>query len=500
MYLEMNHISMRFGSTLALNDVSFSIEKGEIHGLMGENGAGKSTLMNILGGVFPPTSGKVIFDGQDITGQDEKNAAKCGIRFIHQELSLINDLKVYENLFLGNELSGKLRFTTNRSEMRKRATQVLKRVRLENLNPDTNVTQLDTSQKQLIEIARALLFDAKLIIMDEPTTALSDEEIQNLFEIMRELKAEGVSMIYISHKMPELFQICDRYTVLRDGKFIGSGFFRDIDEQQATTMLVGQHVNDIINKETHPGKVILQAENISCGNHFRNLSFELRQGEVLVFSGLQGDGRGELAECLFGVRKLTSGQVKLEGKPLQYKSIAHVMRSGIGMVQRDRKERSIIRNMSILDNLKIAEYIHSSKGYILRRKKQSADYERCKSMLSIKAASPMHEITSLSGGNQQKVIICRWLELKSKVYIFDNPTQGIDVGAKYEIYKLINQITAEGASLIVFTSEYPEITKIADRCIVMYNGEIARIFERSELNETEIMRCATGSSRKVEQA
>lgn len=500
MYLEMNHISMCFGSTLALNDVSFSIEKGEIHGLMGENGAGKSTLMNILGGVFPPTSGKVIFDGQDITGLDEKSAAKCGIRFIHQELNLINDLKVYENLFLGDELPGKLRFTTNRSEMRKRAAQILKRVRLNDLSPDAEVSPLDTSQKQLIEIAKALLYDAKLIIMDEPTTALSDEEIKNLFEIMRELKAEGVSMIYISHKMPELFQICDRYTVLRDGKFIASGFFRDIDEQQATTMLVGQHVSDVISKETHPGEVILQAENISCGNHFHNLSFELHQGEVLVFSGLQGDGRGELAECLFGVRKLTNGQVKLEGKPLQYKSIAQVMRSGIGMVQRDRKERSIIRNMSILDNLKIAEYIHSNKDYILRRKKQAADYERCKSMLSIKAASPRHEITDLSGGNQQKVIICRWLELKSKVYIFDNPTQGIDVGAKFEIYRLINQMAAEGASLIVFTSEYPEITKIADRCAVMYNGEIARIFERNELNETEIMRCATGSSRKVEQA
>lgn len=498
MYLEMNHITMRFGSTLALDDVSFSVEKGEIHGLMGENGAGKSTLMNILGGVLAPASGKVIFDGHDITGLDEKNAAKFGIRFIHQELNLINDLKVYENLFLGDEIPGKMRITTNRGEMRKRAAEVLKRVHLDNLSPDAEVSPLDTSQKQLIEIARALLFNAKLIIMDEPTTALSDEEIKNLFEIMRKLKSEGVSMIYISHKMPELFQICDRYTVLRDGKFIASGFIKDINEQEATTMLVGQHVSDTIEKDAHIGDVILQAEKISCGHHFRDLSFELHKGEVLVFSGLQGDGRGELAECLFGMRKLTGGKLSLEGKPLQLKSIAHVMRSGIGMVQRNRKERSIIKNMSILDNLKIAEYVHSKKGYILNRKKQLSDYERCKSILSIKAASPKHEITSLSGGNQQKIIICRWLELNSKVYIFDNPTQGIDVGAKFEIYKLINQMAAEGSSLIVFTSEYPEIVKIADRCVVMYNGEISRIFDRNELNETEIMRCATGGNRKVE--
>lgn len=498
MFLEMQNITMRFGSNCALDDVSFGMEKGEIHGLMGENGAGKSTLMNILGGVYTPTAGRVFFDGQEITGLNERRASQVGIRFIHQELNLINDLRVYENLFLGDELTTPLGLT-DRKAMRERAREALKRVHLEELSPDAMVGPLDTSHKQLIEIARALLYEAKLIIMDEPTTALSDREIQNLFDIMRTLKAEGVSMIYISHKMPELFEICDRYTVLRDGKFVGSGQFADIDSKQATTMLVGQHISDVIEKESRIGETILKAEGISCGHHFRDVSFELHRGEVLVFSGLQGDGRSELAEALFGIRRLTSGHVELEGKTLRYKSISDTMRAGVGMVQRNRKERSIIRNMSILDNLNIAEYVYSHEDYVLKRRKQLKDYEENKSKLSIKAASPKLEITSLSGGNQQKVIISRWLKLNSKVYIFDNPTQGIDVGAKFEIYKLINRMAEQGASLIVFTSEYPEISKIADRCAVMYMGRIAKIFDRSELNEAEMMHYATGSGGKAEE-
>lgn len=497
MYLEMRDISMRFGQSLALDNVNFSVGKGEIHGLMGENGAGKSTLMNILGGVYVPTAGSVIFDGEDITGLNERKAAQCGIRFIHQELNLINDLKVYENLFLGDELTTSLGLT-DRKAMRRRAAEALRRVHLEDLSPDCVVGRLDTSQKQLIEIARALLYDAKMIIMDEPTTALSEQEISNLFEIMRQLKCEGVSMIYISHKMPELFEICDRYTVLRDGKFIASGNFADIDEKQATAMLVGQHVSDVIEKQSNVGDVIFRAENISCGGYFSNVSFELHRGEVLVFSGLQGDGRGELAEALFGVRKLTGGRVYLEDKPVRYKSISQVMRSGIGMVQRNRKERSIIRNMNLLDNMHIADYVYSRRDYIIRRRKQLDDYQKNRQQLAIKAASPKLEITALSGGNQQKVIISRWLELKSKVYIFDNPTQGIDVGAKFEIYKLINQLASQGVSMIVFTSEYPEIVKIADRCAVMYMGRIARIFERDEFDEANMMHYATGSGGKAE--
>jgi ABC-type sugar transport system ATPase subunit len=496
MYIDMKNITMMFDSTRALDNVDFSLNEGEIHGLMGENGAGKSTLMNILGGVLRPTSGKVYFNGEDITNLDEKKAFKLGIRFIHQELNLVNDLKVYENLFLGEEVVNRFG-VTNRKYMRKRAAEVLQSVNLGSLSPDTMVGELDTSHKQLIEIAKSLLFEAKVIIMDEPTTALSDTEITKLFDIMRQLKAKGVSMIYISHKMPELFKICDRFTVLRDGKCVGTGSFKEINEDEATTMLVGQHIRDHIDKEAPSEDVVLKAEKLSCEGYFKDVSFELHKGEVLIFTGLQGDGRGELAEALFGARKLTGGTVTLEGKPVKFKSIKSTMRSGIGMVQRNRKERSIIKDMNVLDNLTIAQFVYSKKHFVIRRRDQMRVFEDCRNMLDVKVGSPKHEITSLSGGNQQKVIISRWLELKSKVYIFDNPTQGVDVGAKFEIYKLISKLSEEGVSVIVFSSEYPEIAKIGDRCIVMYCGQITKEFERKDFNEAAIMYYATGSDRKA---
>ena len=302
MLLDMKNICMNFDSVLALTYVDFSLEKGEIHGLLGENGAGKSTLMNILGGVLTPTSGEVIFEGNKLVDLDEKKASKLGIRFIHQELNLVNDLTVQENLFLGEEITSKFGILS-RKEMVDLSRDVLKKIKVD-IDPRTTVSDLDTSYKQLVEIAKALLFQSKIIIMDEPTTALTDEEIKNLFVIMRNLKAQGVSIIYISHKMPELFEICDRYTVLRDGKLISTGFFKDITMAKATEMLVGQHIKDEIEKESHAEGVLLTAENISCESFFQDVSFELKRGEVLVFTGLQGDGRGELAEALFGARKL----------------------------------------------------------------------------------------------------------------------------------------------------------------------------------------------------
>ncbi len=497
MFLEMKQIVKNFDAVHALENVDFSVEKGEIHGLLGENGAGKSTLMNILGGVIKPTSGTVELDGQDITGLDERRATELGIRFIHQELNLVNDLNIYENLFLGEELT-KYGQLTRRSEMKDKATEVLKKVNLENLDPATVVDELDTSKKQLIEIAKALLFESKLIIMDEPSTALTDEEIKNLFKIMRQLKESGVSIIYISHKMPELFEICDRYTVLRDGQVVGNGFIKDIDEMQATAMLVGRNINDVIEKEQHGEGVSLKAEHLSCEKYFSDVSFELRKGEVLVFTGLAGDGRGELAEALFGARRFTGGTVELDGKPLKFKSIRSVMRDGVGMIQRNRKERSIIVNMSVLDNLSMAKFNHDKKGFVVKKSDQMALYDDCKKTLDVKVGDPEDEITSLSGGNQQKIIISRWLELKSRVYIFDNPTQGVDVGAKFEIYKLINKLAQQGVSIIVFTSEYPEIAKIGDRCIVMYDGEISATFDRKDFDENKIMYYATGSDRKAE--
>ncbi len=493
MFLEMKNITKKFGPVTALDNVDFSVGEAEIHGLLGENGAGKSTLMNVLAGTFPPTSGEIFFNGQQLTGINSKKTFALGIGFVHQELNLINDLKIYENLFLGEEIINKWGFL-DKPLMREKAKDVLAKMNLD-INPDTMVAYLDTSVKQLVEIARALLFECKLIIMDEPTTALTNKEITNLFDIMRNLKNHGVSIIYISHKMPELFAICDRYTVLRDGKFIQSGFFNEIDEKQATQLLVGRSLVDLkIDKSDVLGEIILSVENITCNGYFENISFQLRKGEILAITGLHGDGRGELAEALFGARKIDSGTIYFKGQKLNLRHISNVIKRGIGMVPRNRKERSIIKDMSILNNMSTAYFIAKHKKIFIDKNDSDRLFEENQKKTSIKVGNRHDLITSLSGGNQQKVIISRWLEIDSDVYIFDNPTQGIDVGAKYEMYKIINNLAENGKSIVMFSSEFPEIYKVANRCIVMYKGKINAELDRSKLNEIDVMYFATGSN------
>ena len=498
MLLEMKNIYKSFGAVKAVHDVSLTVQGPEIHGLLGENGAGKSTLMNVLGGILRQDSGTILIDGEDHSHLTPIKSANLGIRFIHQELNLVNDLQVYENLFLHNELVlGGLML--NKREMIKRSRKILGTMKLD-IDPQAYVRDLDTSRKQLVEIARAILFECRLIIMDEPTTALTNEEIENLFEIMRSLKKHGISCIYISHKMPELFAVCDRYTVLRDGKFIAAGNFADIDEQRATEMLVGRSlVHEVVEKSNKVQKnnIVLEVENLSCGDFFHNVNFSLYKGEIVAVTGLFGDGRGELSECLFGARKVTSGKIKLNGNEIQEASIVQVMKSGVSMVPRNRKERSILKDLSIKDNLSMAYFTSKHKNVYVSDKEERLRFEENKRVTNIKAADPDHLITSLSGGNQQKVIFSRWFGLDSDVYILDNPTQGIDVGAKFEIYQLITRLAEQGKSVIVFSSEYPEIHRIADRCLVMYKGEINKVFTREELNEIDVMYYATGSNKKV---
>ena len=492
MFLEMKNITKKFDALKALDSVSLQVGESEIHGLLGENGAGKSTLMNILAGSFPPTAGEIYLNGVKQENMTTHKANELGIRFIHQELNLVNDLKVYENLFLGEELTGAFKLL-DKKKMIKRSAEVFKRMNID-IDPQDKVESLDTSRKQLVEIAKALLFESKLIIMDEPTTALTNNEIQNLFVIMKSLKAEGVSIIYISHKMPELFQICDRYTVLRDGKLIESGKFSDIDEMKAAELLVGRSIIEEDNQcRNLAGEIILSIENLSCAAAFTNINFHLRKGEVLAITGLHGDGRGELAEALFGARPVSGGRILVNNKPLSLKSIDKVMKAGIGMVPRNRKERSIIKDMSILDNMFMAHFIRNKKQ-LVKRSEVIERYNCNKKSIDIRAGSPEDYITSLSGGNQQKVIIARWLDINSDIYILDNPTQGIDVGAKFEIYKIIYDLAKLGKSIIVFSSEFPEIYKVADRCLVMYKGQINAELTRDELTEVNVMYYATGSN------
>jgi ABC-type sugar transport system ATPase subunit len=496
MILHMIDISKFFDTFKALDKVSLVVDKCEIHGLLGENGAGKSTLMNILGGSFPPTSGQIFFKGEK---QESLTTRKCndlGIRFIHQELNLINDLMVYENLFLGAEILNKYGLLDKKAMIDK-SKEVFKRMNLD-IDVEELVANLDTSRKQLVEIAKALLFKSELIIMDEPTSALTNKEIDNLFDIMRGLKKQGVSIIYISHKMPELFKICDSYTVLRDGKFIETGKFSDIDERKATQLLVGRSIAyENINKSEVLDEVVLSVKDLSSALVFTNISFDVKKGEVIAITGLHGDGRGELAEALFGVRAVSSGKVILKGKDLKLSNIKKIIQQGIGMVPRNRKERSIIKDMSILDNLSIAYFVSKHKKLTINNAEEIRIFKKSKEKTDIKVDNPNDFITFLSGGNQQKIIISRWLELDCDVYILDNPTQGIDVGAKFEIYKIINELAKRGKSIIVFTAEFPEIYRVADRCLVMYKGQINAKLNRDELTEIKIMHYATGSNLEV---
>lgn len=493
MLLQMRNITKQFGSVIALDHVSLEVNHSEIHGLLGENGAGKSTLMNILAGTFPPTAGEIYLNGRREAHMTTRKATDLGIRFIRQELNLINDLKIFENLFLGEEITNRYGILDKR-QMIQRSRSVFERMQLE-MDPEEEVANLDTSRKQLVEIAKALLFESRLIIMDEPTTALTNKEIENLFTIMRSLKKDGVSIIYISHKMPELFEIADRYTVLRDGKLVATGYFKDIDEKKVTELLVGRNIIDEeLRTESTKSGTVLQVNNLTCAPFFENISFEVKQGEVLAITGLHGDGRGELAEALFGARPVTGGEIRLNNQPVNLKNIRTVMRQGIGMVPRNRKERSILPDMNILDNLSISYFVLGHQKVLINKREEQERFQRNQAITGIKVGDTEDYITALSGGNQQKVILSRWLEVDSDVYILDNPTQGIDVGAKFEIYKIIRELARQGKSIIVFSTEFPEIYKVADRCLVMYKGRINAQLTHDELNEVTVMYYATGSN------
>lgn len=496
MHLEMKNIVMDFGSVLAVNNVSIEVKAGQIVGLLGENGAGKSTLMNVLAGVYSPTSGNIFIDEKEIVMKTIKTADENGIRFIHQELNLCNDLRVFENMFLANEkCKGPL---LDRKEMIKECKAVFERMKID-INPTAVVGTLTAAEKQLIEIGKALLFKSELIIMDEPSTALSNNEIDNLFALMRQLKEEGVSFIYISHKMPELFEICDIYYVMRDGELIGHGLFKDINEEQITEMMVGHNIEDseFSNHQYHgTDEVVLSLKDV-YGNGVNGVSFDLHAGEIIAITGLQGSGREELVDILCGYESHT-GEIRMGDNILPKKAgvgtVRKYMKAGVSLVPRMRKERGIHNDLSVIDNLSMGYINTRLKTPFVSTREEKERFERQKEKLSIKVASPKALITSLSGGNQQKVILGKWIEVDSPVILFDNPTQGIDVGAKFEIYHLILQLAREGKAILVFTAEFPELYKVADTCKVMYHGKVNADLNREEMSEKKVMYYSTGSN------
>ena len=494
----MKGIVVDFGPVRAVDHVDFAVQPGEIVGLLGENGAGKSTLMNVLAGTFPPTEGEILLDGKKVEVNNAQHAMALGIRFIHQELNLCNDLKVFENMYLAQEMRGKGGLLDKKT-MAENCRKVFERMHVE-IDPWERVENLQTSQKQLVEIARSLLFKCDLIIMDEPTTALSNQEIENLFVIMRQLKQEGMSFIYISHKMPEIFEICETYFVLRDGCLVGSGKIADTNEEKITEMMIGRSLadDDFTNRPiTAMGEVLMEAENL-CGEGFENVSFSLHKGEVLAFTGLQSSGRDQLADALYGVIPHT-GKLVVNGKALDKGGIQACLKHGIAMVPRARKERGILNDLSIYDNTSMGFFNTNMKTLLIQPKLEKQRFLRQKEAMQIKSDNPKNPITSLSGGNQQKVILGRWLESDAEILIFDNPTQGIDVGTKFEIYHLILKLAQSGKAILVFSSEFPEIRKVADRCVVMYKGKVSATFERDEMTEKNLMLYSTGANLEVGQ-
>jgi ribose transport system ATP-binding protein len=455
--------------------------------------------MNLLGGVHPRDGGTIIFDGNKMENITVKKADAAGIAFVHQELNVINDLRVYENIFLNKEITnryGKL----NKKEMLRQSVELFSGLGVD-IEPDELVANLDTSRKQLLEITKALHSEAKLFILDEPTTALNNQEIEKLFGIIRNLKASGKAFVFISHKMPEIFEIADRYTVLRNGAFIDSGRIADITPEAVTKLMVGeQYANQDIYDKRELDEPVIEMEHLS-GPGFHDVTLSVSKGEVVGFTGLPGSGCSDLMQGIFGVKPITGGTLKISGKRMEQSSIFRSMKNKVGMIPANRKENSVIPDMNILENGYIAEHCLSAKHPHIRVGQEVKKYNGLKTLLNIKANSHNEKIVSLSGGNQQKVIILRWLNTNADILLLDNPTQGIDVGSKAEIYKLILDLSKNGKTIIVNTLEIPEIQKMADRCVVFYHGGVQTILDRKDISEEKVMLFATNAvSTQVQQA
>ena len=489
--LKMSNISKAFFGVTVLDDVTFKAGIGEVHALLGENGAGKSTLMNILGGVYTKEEGTIVFDGKELSHHNVKDTENAGIAFVHQELNIFNDLKVYENLFLGKER--KNRFGTLKKKAMIAETKEFMHELGVDIDPLALADSLDTSKKQLLEIAKTLHSDAKLFILDEPTTALNNEEIKRLFDLISKLKEEGKTFIFISHKMPEIFELADKYTVLRNGEFVHSGNIKDTTPEVLTRYMVGESYSEVaVYEERKLGDTVLELKNYS-GAGFSHVNLQVKQGEIVAFTGLRGAGCSEIMQTIFGVRKKDEGKMYVHGVEIKKHGIKDAMRNRVAMVAANRKENSIIPDMSLLENMYISEHSINNRMQHIYKKKEVQKYNHLVEVLNVKANHYDDYITSLSGGNQQKIILARWLNTEADIILFDNPTQGIDVGAKSEIYKLILQLSKEGKTILINTLEIPEIQKIADRCIVFYHGESQVVLGREDINEEKVMLYATNA-------
>ncbi|MCO8292215.1 sugar ABC transporter ATP-binding protein [Tetragenococcus halophilus] len=494
MEVKLEDIKKSFGDNVVLSDTNFDLKTGEIHALVGENGAGKSTLMNILTGLHEQNEGEVLIDGVETKFSNPREAEENGISFIHQEMITWPDMSVLENMFMGKEIGSTIGWMNNK-EMARQANKVFEDLGF-SINLNREMRTLSVGQQQLVEIAKTLLNDAKVIIMDEPTAALAGREIKILFDIIKKLTAEGVSIIYISHRMEEIFEISDRVTVMRDGATVSTKLTKDTNNDEIVRQMVGRDIESYYpDMDIKKGNIILEVENLTKGNVFEDVSFSLHEGEILTFSGLMGAGRTEIMRAIFGADASKLGRIKVNNKEVKIKSPSDAIKAGIGFVTENRKDEGLILDFSIRDNVSLTALNEFSKGGWIHRKEEGEFVDLLVKRLSVKMTDIKQPVLSLSGGNQQKVVLAKWIGVGLNVLILDEPTRGVDVGAKKEIYELMKELAERGVGIIVVSSDLPEVIGISDRVLVIHEGTIAGELNKAEMTEENIMVYATGGSR-----
>lgn len=493
--LEMHDIIKVFPGVRALDNAKLSIKKGEVHALIGENGAGKSTLMKILLGIYEPESGEIIYKGTKVKFQTPHEALSVGISMIHQEMSLIPTVDISENVWIGRERNFRSCGLIINKKRYQETEKLLKHLKID-LNPRTIVNTLSVANMQLVELARAVSYHSDIIIMDEPTSSLTDSEIRLLYDIIRELSNQGTAVIFISHKLEEIFEICDRVTVMRDGQFISEHSTKEITQDELVTKIAGREVKELYPKvKAEIKETVLEVKNLCSNQVFDHISFDVKAGEVLGVCGLVGAGRTEIMSAIFGIDHFDSGEIYLEGKKIVNRTPKDAIANGISMITEDRRGMGIVPMLSVCANISLAYLPTLGKAGFIQKTKETADIQKMIKELNVKTPSLSTNIGDLSGGNQQKAIIARWLLTKPKVLILDEPTRGIDVGAKSEIYQLICTLTQQGIAVIMVSSELPEILGMSDRIIVVREGKIVMNTKNSEMSSELILKHAFGTNK-----
>ncbi|MDZ5758929.1 sugar ABC transporter ATP-binding protein [Carnobacterium maltaromaticum] len=487
----MKNIYKAFGTNAVLEGVNFDTHGGEIHALMGENGAGKSTMMNILTGMHKKDQGTILINGKEHSYTNPKEAEEHGVSFIHQEMNTWPQMTVLENLFIGKEMKNKIGFIRSK-EMKTLALKTFKELGI-TMDLDADVQTLSVGQQQMIEIAKALMTDCQVLIMDEPTAALTDREIRMLFKIIQHLKMKEVAIIYISHRMEEIFEISDRITVMRDGMTVDTTLTKETNVDDVVRKMVGREISDYYpKKNAEIGETVFEVKNLSGTSGFENISFSVKSGEIVGFSGLMGAGRTEIMRGIFGIDPISQGEIILEGKKVQLKNPSTSIKAGVGFLTENRKEEGLVLDFSIKDNISLPSIDEFRVRGLIDTKTEDEFVQLLMKRLTVKAQNEDISAGSLSGGNQQKVVLAKWIGIGPKVLILDEPTRGVDVGAKREIYQLMNELAERGVAIVMVSSDLPEVLGVSDRILVVHEGKIAGELNRTEATQEKIMNLATG--------